>query len=156
MDGIFGVGLAEMLVVALALFIIGGPKNTAKWARELGRYVRMAREAWHQVLADMEGELGPEGKELMDVARELGQGARDVTRMNPTRQLMNETLHMVDKPLDTPPASKPAPPANAPAATGSAPAASTATAPSGNGSGTPSDDTRYQAWTPPDNTKTPE
>jgi Sec-independent protein translocase protein TatA len=147
MDGIFGVGLAEMLIVGLALFIIGGPKNTAKWARELGRYVRMARDMWHQVLADMENELGPEGKELMDAARELGQGARDVTRMNPTRQLMGETLRMVDAPKDTPPAL----PATAPAATDAA-----AAAPSGNGSGTPSDDARYQAWTPPDSTQKPE
>ena len=33
MDGIFGVGLAEMLIIGLALFVIGGPENTAKWAR---------------------------------------------------------------------------------------------------------------------------
>ena len=43
MDGIFGVGLAEMLIIGLVLFIIGGPENSAKWARELGRFVRLAR-----------------------------------------------------------------------------------------------------------------
>jgi len=96
MDGIFGVGLAEMLIIGLALFVIGGPKNSAKWARELGKVVRQAREAWGQVMADLEKEMGPEGKEIMDAARELGQGARDVRSMNPTRHMMNETLRMVE------------------------------------------------------------
>ncbi len=136
MDGIFGVGLAEMLIVGLALFIIGGPKNTAKWARELGRYVRMAREAWAQVLADMENELGPEGKELMDAARELGQGAREVSKMTPTRQLMNETLRMVETP-STPKADAAA---NAPV-----PAAPEATR---SEDATP-EVNKYPAWTPP-------
>ena len=45
MDGIFGVGLAEMLIIGLALFVVGGPKNTAKWAREMGKMVRQVRQA---------------------------------------------------------------------------------------------------------------
>lgn len=95
MDGIFGVGLSEMLIIALALFIIGGPKNTAKWARELGVWVRKARQAWSQVIAEMETELGPEGKEVLDVARELGKGVNEMRGMNPTRRAMNETVRMV-------------------------------------------------------------
>ena len=140
MDGIFGVGLAEMLIVGLALFVIGGPKNTAKWARELGRYVRMAREAWAQVLADMESELGPEGKELMDAARELGQGAREVSRMTPTRQLMNETMRMIDAPS----AAESAPEANAATNTPAVPAAGSARS-----DGASSESNKYPAWTPP-------
>ena len=45
MDGIFGIGVAEMLIIALALFVIGGPENTAKWARRR-RVMRQVREAW--------------------------------------------------------------------------------------------------------------
>lgn len=150
MDGIFGVGLAEMLIIGLALFVIGGPKNTAKWAREMGKMVRQVREAWASVMADLENELGPEGKELMDAARELGQGTRDVTSMGRPKRLLGETMKMVESSLDVEgnldkPAAladksdKSPTPAPAPETTPSA------AAPSANGDGK-----KYNAWLPPD------
>ncbi|MBP8973748.1 MAG: hypothetical protein KBH93_07705 [Anaerolineae bacterium] len=146
MDGIFGVGLAEMAIIALALFIIGGPANTAKWARDLGRYVRKARQMWTEALAQFEQEVGPEGKEIMDAARELGHGARDITHMNPARQLMSETMRMVEEATDTREVRSPSPakpPAPVPPA--SSPPAAEAERPA------PADDTpRYPAWLPPD------
>lgn len=146
MDGIFGIGLAEMVIIALALFIIGGPANTAKWARELGRFVRKARQMWAEALADLEQEIGPEGKEIMDAARELGHGARDVTRMNPTRQLMSETMRMVEEATDTREVRSPSPTRPpAPVAPASSPPPAEAEPPA------PADDApRYPAWTPPD------
>jgi Sec-independent protein translocase protein TatA len=136
MDGIFGVGLAEMVIIGLVLFIVGGPKNSAKWAREMGRWVRKARQAWAQILSEMEAELGPEGKELMDATRELSKGAREVQAMRPTKRLMNETMRMVESAVDLE------------ADTAAEPASSSATDTtepiSGNG--------KYQAWQPPDKT----
>lgn len=146
MDGIFGIGLAEMVIIALVLFIIGGPANTAKWARELGRFVRKARQMWAEALADLEQEIGPEGKEIMDAARELGHGARDVTRMNPTRQLMSETMRMVEEATDTREVRSPSPtrpPAPVAPASSPPPAEAEPPAPAG-------DAPRYPAWTPPD------
>lgn len=137
MDGIFGIGLAEMVIIALALFIIGGPTNTAKWAHELGRFVRKARQMWAEALTQLEQEVGPEGKELMDAARELGQGARAAARMNPTRQLMSETMRMVEEATDVGETRSPAA-ARPPTPGASAP------------SPAPADDApRYPAWTPP-------
>lgn len=146
MDGIFGIGLAEMVIIALVLFIIGGPANTAKWARELGRFVRKARQMWAEALAGLEQEIGPEGKEIMDAARELGHGARDVTRMNPTRQLMSETMRMVEEATDTREERSPSPTRPpAPVAPASSPPPAEAEPPA------PADDApRYPAWTPPD------
>lgn len=146
MDGIFGIGLAEMVIIALVLFIIGGPANTAKWARELGRFVRKARQMWAEALADLEQEIGPEGKEIMDAARELGHGARDVTRMNPTRQLMSETMRMVEEATDTREVRSPSPTRpHAPVVPASSPPPAEAEPPA------PADDApRYPAWTPPD------
>jgi len=147
MDGIFGVGLPEMVIIALALFIVGGPKNTAKWARELGVWVRKAREAWTQVIAEGENELGPEGKEVMDVARELGKGVNEVRNMNPTRRAMGETMRMVSDAvsLDEKPSSS---------ATRMAGSTSDAPAPNGGSSGNngspKAPDNRYSAWVPPD------
>lgn len=120
MDGIFGVGLPEMLIIALALFIVGGPKNTAKWARELGVYARKAREAWSKVMTEMETELGPEGKEVMDVARELSKGVNDVRTMNPARRTMSETLRLVGD-LADPEDQKPRLPATTDSSTPAAP-----------------------------------
>ncbi len=146
MDGIFGIGLAEMMIIALVLFIIGGPTNTAKWARDLGRFVRKARQMWAEALVELEQEIGPEGKEIMDAARELGQGVRAAARMNPTRQLMSETMHMVEDATDTREERSPSPAKPpAPAAPASPTAAADAERPA------PANDApRYPAWLPPD------
>ena len=146
MDGIFGIGLAEMVIIALVLFIIGGPANTAKWARDLGRFVGKARRMWVETLAGLEREIGPEGKEIMDAARDLGQGARDAARMNPTRQLIGETMRMVEEAADTreTPGTSPARP-SPPAAPASPSPAAKAEHPA------PADGApRYPAWLPPD------
>lgn len=135
MDGIFGVGLAEMLIVGLALFIIGGPENTAKWARQMGRWVRQARQMWADVMAEMERELGPEGKEIMDTARDLSKGARDVRNMNPTRRMVSETSRMIQDAVDIRQADEPAPSSVTKTADDTA---------SNNGQ------KAYQAWLPPD------
>jgi Sec-independent protein translocase protein TatA len=141
MDGIFGVGVSELLIVMLVLFVVGGPKNTAKWARELGRMVRQVRMAWAQVMADMEKELGPEGKELFDTARELGQGVRDVTTMSPGRHLMSETMRMVESSVNSSDDTAPDKSQSA-ASTGSA-----------NGNGSSEGSAKYRAWLPPENSK---
>ncbi|RPJ03093.1 MAG: hypothetical protein EHM39_00240 [Chloroflexi bacterium] len=143
MDGIFGVGLAEMVIIALALFIIGGPTNTAKWARQLGVWVRQGRQMWAQVMADLESELGPEGKELMDTARELGKGAREVTSVSSPKRLVGNTLKMIESAVDLDDEeSKPAAPASADAPTSSDADSQESTA-SSNGK-------KYNAWLPPD------
>jgi Sec-independent protein translocase protein TatA len=142
-DGIFGIGVAEMLIIALVLFIIGGPTNTAKWARELGRLVRQIRLAWAQTLAELEREMGPEGKEILDAARELGQGAREVTRLNPTRNLVADTLRMVEDATDLR--------EDRPAAPGSGTEAPPS--PASTGSEAPSAKPTYSAWLPPDKSR---
>ncbi len=143
MDGIFGIGVAEMLIIALVLFIVGGPTNTAKWARELGRLVRQVRLAWAQTLAELEREMGPEGKEILDAARELGQGAREVTRMNPTRQLVTDTLRMVEEATDLR--------EDRPAVPGSG--AEALAPPTSTESDAPSARPTYSAWLPPDKSR---
>jgi Sec-independent protein translocase protein TatA len=139
-EGIFGVGIAEILIIALALFVIGGPENSAKWARQMGRWVRQAREAWSQMMTDMEKDLGPEGKEIMDAARELGRGARDLRTMTPARRMMSETMRQVETSLDVEeraPKALPEPSVAADSGQGAA------------GSNGASHE-RYRAWLPPD------
>ncbi len=144
MDGIFGVGLAEMLIIGLALFVIGGPKNTAKWAREMGKMVRQVRQAWAQVMADLETELGPEGKELMDAARELGKGTREVASMGRPTRLIGETMRMVESSLDVEAnVDKPIAAADQPPKAQPSPDSASPTNGHNNGK-------KYTAWLPPD------
>ena len=99
MDGIFGVGLAEMLIIGLVLFIIGGPENSAKWARELGRFVRLARQEWAKIASELEGELGAEGREALDAMRELGQEVREVRTL--PQQVLREAMLPEDAPASS-------------------------------------------------------
>lgn len=136
MDGIFGVGLAEVIIIGLVLFIIGGPENTAKWARELGRMTRKARQAWADMMSEFEKDLGPEGKEILDATRELSQNVNDLRRMSSPRgmvtdsaRLVNKTLSEVEKSVTIEPVSdKPAAPES---------------------SSDPSEEKVYPAWLPP-------
>lgn len=149
MDGIFGVGLAEMIIIALALFVIGGPENTAKWARQAGRVVRQMREMWADFTKDLENELGPDGKELMDATREFSQSAADLRRStNPRRLLADSTRAMEAMVKDEAPADRAEKPSASQGATPSeTPAASERSeAPVAEESGT-----RYRAWQPPQN-----
>lgn len=139
MDGIFGVGVAEVIVIGLVLFIIGGPENTAKWARELGRWVRKAREAWSDVMAQLEDELGDEGKELVDVAREVGQEMRGLRSITPTRAALNRALEADFKATTSKSGASTAKPSQQ-----DSPASDTEPA------ATNSDSARYAAWQPPD------
>lgn len=114
MDGIFGVGVAEVLIIGLVLFVIGGPENTAKWARELGRWVRKGREMWAEVMAQLENELGEDGKEIVDAAREVGQEVRGLRSATSPRGVMRSALGAelksaeseLKNPLAPPPATK--------------------------------------------------
>jgi Sec-independent protein translocase protein TatA len=137
MDGIFGVGLGEILIVVLVIFVVGGPNNSAKWAREAGRTVRKLRKAWEEMMADMEKDLGPEGKEIMDVTRELSRSAYEFKNASSPTRLMKETTSMVEKSFADPARAKPA-------SNGSSTASTTS---SENKQDT---DTKYQAWQPPD------
>lgn len=132
MDGIFGIGLPEMIIVALVLFMIGGPQNTTKWAREMGRQVRKLRAVWAEMSGQIEKELGPEGKELMDMSRELGRGAQELRNMTSPQRVLRETNRLIDPPASSKPAS---------------PVKSTS---SNGGIDTISTSKKYPAWLPPD------
>ncbi|NDJ76909.1 MAG: hypothetical protein GYB65_11675 [Chloroflexi bacterium] len=97
MEGIFGVGLFEILLIMLILFIVGGPENTAKWAREVGRYVGKLRQQWQHAVKEFEKELGPEGKELLDASRELSQNLNQVRRASSPRRLVTDTTRKLSQ-----------------------------------------------------------
>lgn len=78
---IFGVGAAEIIVIGLLMLVIAGPKRSAIWAREAGRYLRQFREAWQNMMAELQKDMGEDGKELMNMAQEIGKTAADARRL---------------------------------------------------------------------------
>ncbi len=146
MDGVLGVGVAEVILIGLVLFIIGGPENTAKWARELGRWVRKAREAWQQVMKQIEEEMGEDGKEIMDATREFENTIREVNSIRSRRGMLSAALDSGEKRVTAETADigadegKPAESSGNGAAPVPKPASETA----------PISPDRYRAWLPPD------
>jgi Sec-independent protein translocase protein TatA len=132
MDGILGVGVPELILIMLVIFVVGGPQNTLKWARELGRWTRKARQMWGQLMADLEKEIGPEGKEALDAAREIGQEVRQITGAASPHRIVGNAAGLLDPGLDGPAAPPPAPASLPPDLT----------------------DSRYPAWQPPQDADT--
>jgi Sec-independent protein translocase protein TatA len=111
MDGIFGVGLAEMVIIVLVILIIGGPQNAIKWSRDLGRLIRQAREMWAKLVKDLEKEIGPEAKELVNTTRELTQNVNEIRQAANPHSIAQKANRMVQNaikeadPLSGPPPS---------------------------------------------------
>lgn len=129
MDGIFGVGLPEMLIVALVIFIIGGPTNTAKWARDLGRMIRKARETWLQIVNEIEKD-SPGTKEFMNTAAEISQEMRGL--VTAPQRMVNDALRIAETSIT-----------------------STENKPSVQKNASPANGKEYPAWLPPDDLPKP-
>jgi sec-independent protein translocase protein TatB len=72
MDGIFGIGGSELIVVALLAAIILGPERLVRVAREIGKFVRNVKSYF----AALSGELKAE----LDVLDELQKVKKDLTK----------------------------------------------------------------------------
>ncbi|KAB2904465.1 MAG: hypothetical protein F9K27_08085 [Anaerolineae bacterium] len=136
MDGIFGVGPAEILIIVFVLMVIGGPRNTVKWAREAGKVIHQLRMMWSRMMNELEKELGDDGKEIMKTAQELTRGVNQLRSTANPRALASRTTRFIEEL-----AAEPEKPQNG--AKGAAPQTSAPSA---------ADDetTKYAAWLPPE------
>lgn len=57
MDGIFGIGGNELLVVLLLAAIVLGPERLARTARELGRFIRNVKNYFGSLTDELKAEL---------------------------------------------------------------------------------------------------
>ena len=72
MDGIFGIGGSELVVVILLAAIVLGPERLARAAREIGKFVRNVKAYF----AALSGELKAE----LDVLDELQKVKKDLVK----------------------------------------------------------------------------
>ena len=71
MDGIFGIGGSELVVILLLAGIILGPERLARVARELGKFVRSVKSYFSALSSELKVEL--------DVLDELQKAKKDIT-----------------------------------------------------------------------------
>jgi sec-independent protein translocase protein TatB len=72
----FGIGTAELMIIALIALIVLGPEKLPKAARFAGLWIRRARAQWYSVKSELERELAAE--DLKRSVRDAQQSIADV------------------------------------------------------------------------------
>jgi len=63
---IFGIGWAEMLVIAIVALIVVGPERLPEVARTVGRALGWLSKQWHEVRREIAEPLPPSAKEIKE------------------------------------------------------------------------------------------
>lgn len=93
---IFGIGVPEMVIICLVIVLVAGPRRSAIWAREVGRYVSQFREYVGQLMKEFEDEIGTDGKEFVDAAREIRNTANEVRNLTRPGQQLSSLTKLVE------------------------------------------------------------
>lgn len=60
----FGIGLPELMVIAIVAVVVFGPERLPEYARQAGRFVRQLRNLAQSAQTQLRDELGPEYADL--------------------------------------------------------------------------------------------
>lgn len=131
---IFGVGAAEILIVALLTLIVAGPKRSAEWARQAGVWLGQLREMWGRMMDDLRNEVGEDADEILKTADEFRRTATDFRQQTSVRNLAGRAMNLAETSTKK--------------KEGAATANTTGSA-DDNGSNGIDDATRYGAWVKP-------
>jgi|JFJP01.1.fsa_nt_gi sec-independent protein translocase protein TatA len=106
MDGIFGVGLPELIFIFVIALMVFGPKRLPEIAAQLGRQVARIQQMSQSIRAEWQSELNM-ANELKQEAQAEFQKATQIMPPNPN-QITNEIKSQVQstfltKPPSTPP-----------------------------------------------------
>jgi sec-independent protein translocase protein TatB len=61
---VFGIGLPELMVIAIVAVVVFGPERLPEFARQAGRLVRQMRNLANSAQTQLREELGPEYADL--------------------------------------------------------------------------------------------
>lgn len=81
----FNIGATEFIIILVIALVVVGPERLPALARQAGTFVRMAR----QMYANLRAEMGPE---FDDIER----GVRDLRALNPREQVRNYSRALID------------------------------------------------------------
>lgn len=107
MNGFFGIGIWEMMVIGVLALIFIGPERLPEVVRQVMTTIRELRNYASQVRDELQGEFGEVRRELDEVTREVDAFTRDVTAdvdavASETQQVVNDTNTAVSE-LTAPP-----------------------------------------------------
>ena len=85
----FGIGLPELMVIAIVAVVVFGPERLPELARQAGRFVRQMRNLAQSAQTQLRDELGPEYADLR------------LTDLDPRQAIRKHILEAMDD-LDEP------------------------------------------------------
>ncbi len=85
---IFGMGLPEVLAIAILTLLVFGPDRLPGLMRNFGRGVRKMREVYTALSAEVQKELGPYAKEIDDATRDLRKDIDSIREITDVRNLI--------------------------------------------------------------------
>ena len=94
---LFGVGAMEILVIALLLLIVAGPKRSAEWARQAGEYMREIRIMWQRMMQDLRSEIGDDANEIVKTAQQIQQTVFDVKKATSPKKIAETTVKLAER-----------------------------------------------------------
>ena len=104
---LFGMGLPEILAIAVLTLLVFGPDRLPGLMRNFGRSVRKMREVYTALSAEVQKELGPYAKEIDDATRDLRKDINSIREITDVRNLI-PPISLI--PPDEAQAAAPAPP----------------------------------------------
>lgn len=93
---IFGIGAAELIIVALLTLIVAGPKRSAEWARQAGVWLGQLRDLWQRMMADLREEIGDDADEILKTAEEFSRTTNDFRQQTSVRNLAGRAMNMAE------------------------------------------------------------
>ena len=112
MNGIFGVGPLEVVVVLILVLLVFGPERLPELTRNLGRMIRQLRETYLQFVTEFRDELAPIATEIDAATRDLRQDLYAIREAADIRGLIpNITADEINPLKPLPPGTTPATPA---------------------------------------------
>ncbi len=93
---LFGVGAMEIVVIALLMIIVAGPKRSAEWARQAGEYVREIRIMWQRMMQELRNEMGDDADEIVKTAQQIQQTVFDVKKATSPKKIAETTVKLAE------------------------------------------------------------
>jgi sec-independent protein translocase protein TatB len=85
---LFGMGLPEVLAIAILTLLVFGPDRLPGLMRNFGRGVRKMREVYTALSAEVQKELGPYAKEIDEATRDLRKDIDSIREITDVRNLI--------------------------------------------------------------------
>jgi len=93
----FDIGWTELLVIAVVMIIVVGPKDLPAMLRTMGRYMGKLRRTASEFRGQFEDAIRE--SELEDVRNELA-GLRNINPANAVKEAVSKTIEPVREPID--------------------------------------------------------